>query len=245
MFAPEGVAASLFDTLGSTNVTAKQWVSDGFDASVPHWVLAKSQTAGRGRLGRDWATNSGNFAGSLIIKVRAFERVLNFLPLAIGLAVRQTIASYLADPSRVLVKWPNDVLVDGAKISGILMERTDGPGGDCLVIGIGINLSSAPSETLFQATSLKALGVSVPAVSSFFEKLSSEVAAVLDRLQNTAPSTLLSEWRSFAYGIGERRPVTLDKEKVFATLLHLNDDASLSVRLDDGQIIRLYAGDIG
>lgn len=143
-----------FDSIGSTNEEAIRLARSGAAAGTLLWAL--EQTAGRGRRGRSWVSPRGNLYASLILRPhcpanRAFQ--LGFVAaLAIGGAV-ETICPGLG----VSYKWPNDVLINGRKIAGILLESDMISQGNLsfLVIGVGLNLTVAPQDTEFPATSIK------------------------------------------------------------------------------------------
>ncbi len=154
---PRGYALQRHAELDSTNSQARRLAEAG--AGGPVWITATRQTAGRGRRGRVWETLDGNLAATLLlrpVKTAAGPAQLSF---AAALAVAD-MAAEAAPGHAVTVKWPNDVLVDGRKLSGILLEAgQDKSNGDWLAVGIGVNLAAAPDGMAFPATSLAALGV--------------------------------------------------------------------------------------
>lgn len=159
---PPGYAATHFETIGSTNDVAKAGAREGaVDGSV-FW--SGHQSAGRGTHGREWATAPGNLAVSIVKRPRL---PLSFAPqaaLVTALAVAEALPKLGVEATRIRLKWPNDVLVDGAKVSGILLEgEADGPSTRWLVIGTGLNLAHHPDETRHPATNLSALGLTVSA----------------------------------------------------------------------------------
>ena len=123
---------------GSTNADLAARIAHSGYVAEGAWLLADRQTAGRGRLGRSWSDGAGNFMGSTVVHLRHGDPSPDTLALVAGLAVYEAVVSR-AGPETML-KWPNDVLVDGAKLAGILLERI----GDAVVIGIGVNLAAAP-----------------------------------------------------------------------------------------------------
>uniref|UniRef100_UPI0013DC9705 biotin--[acetyl-CoA-carboxylase] ligase n=1 Tax=Sandarakinorhabdus rubra TaxID=2672568 RepID=UPI0013DC9705 len=138
--------------VGSTN----DWLLARAEALPDaHWVLADRQTAGRGRRGRVWNDGAGNFMGSVLVKATGEVQQLSFVA---ALALHEALSEGSSQPHRFTLKWPNDVLLDGIKCCGILLERQ----GDALVIGMGVNLAHHPDGTERPATSLAAAGVAVP-----------------------------------------------------------------------------------
>ena len=122
--------------IASTNSALLARLGQG-DLHEGHWLVADRQTAGRGRAGRHWNDGLGNFMGSTVARLMPGDPPAPTLALVAGVALHRTLG---AIPGIVL-KWPNDVLVDGAKLAGILLERQ----GDAVVVGIGVNLASAPT----------------------------------------------------------------------------------------------------
>src|SRR5689334_723784 len=153
-----------FDSIGSTNNEALAWATSGApDLSI---VIADEQTAGRGRLDRKWFTPKGaGLAFSLILHPSVQEKP--YLTRTVGLAALAVVDALQARGLIAQVKWPNDVLLNGRKVAGILVESVwSGEEVDCLVIGIGINVLKgavpSPDLVLFPATSLEeALGPEV------------------------------------------------------------------------------------
>src|SRR5512142_1875291 len=153
-----------FDSIGSTNNEALAWATSGAkDLSL---VIADAQTAGRGRLDRKWFTPKGTaLAFSLILRLTPEEKP--YLTRTVGLAALAVADALRTRGLEAQVKWPNDVLIDGRKVAGILIESVwSGDELDCLVIGIGVNVlrAAVPSAELLQfpATSLEdALGPEV------------------------------------------------------------------------------------
>ena len=152
-------AIHCFEELDSTNRLALELAARG----EPHGsaVIAEAQSAGRGRLGRSFHSPKGsNLYVSLVLRPRAPAAALATLPLAAGVAVAEAVAAELGHAARVALKWPNDVLVDGRKLSGLLLERVGASAAGAVILGIGVNLNvdpaSFPAEFRERATSLAA-----------------------------------------------------------------------------------------
>ena len=150
---PAGYQLIRLEEIDSTNCEARRLAEAG--EAGPVWIMARSQTAGRGRRGRAWLSAPGNLAATLLI--RPARQPCGQLSFAAALAAAD-VAEHFAPTAPVTVKWPNDVLAGDRKMAGILLEST----GDWLAVGVGINLVSHPETTEFPATSLAALGVAVP-----------------------------------------------------------------------------------
>ena len=149
---PAGYRLIEYDELDSTNEEARRRAAAG-DVG-PLWIIARSQTAGRGRRGREWVSPRGNLMATLLMKPGCAPAEAARLSFVAALAVHDALCAWLPS-ERVQLKWPNDTLVNGKKISGILLETATA--GDrrelpWLAIGIGINLVAAPSTASYPTT---------------------------------------------------------------------------------------------
>ena len=247
LWAPVGPAdwpVLYFEEIDSSNTAAKRFAEAGLIPEKGCWLVAGKQTQGKGRLNRQWDTKSGNFAGTLILPGSLFEQQLTYLPLAVGLAVRNTLSAYGPNAEQLELKWPNDVLLNRGKIAGILIEQVHVSSTSYMIIGIGVNLCDAPEIALYKAVSLSTAGFSPPSVQTFLNSLSMNLHSYCRYFENNMAKNLVEQWRSCAFGLGEEHWVTIGAEKQRATLIDMNDDASLSVKRKNGECITLYAGDI-
>lgn len=239
---PAGYRAIRLDEVGSTNATAFDRAAEGERGGL--WVVAVRQSAGRGRLGRAWASEPGNLYSTLLLDGDLPEERLPTLPLVVALAVHDAIASALPPPLRahLAIKWPNDVLYDGAKISGILVEGAFQGGVRKVAIGIGINCRHHPDPALYRATDLASIGVAVIAD----EMLTLLAAAMAERLatwRQGAFAPLREAWLARARGVGEAISVRLSsgtREGVFDGL----DPTGRLLLRHDGQVEAISAGDV-
>ena len=150
----------VFDSLDSTNEEVRRQAEAGVTEGLA--VLAKQQTAGRGRRGRVWDSPPGNLFLSLLLRPHSTPGQAATLSFLTAVALLEAL-DLAAVPGKLTCKWPNDVLVNGAKIAGILLESRTGPDGALgwVTVGIGVNLAWHPAETLYPVTSLAAHGVTV------------------------------------------------------------------------------------
>ena len=137
---PEGYGKRVLSEVDSTNAEAARVVAD---LAGPEWICALRQTAGRGRRGRAWVNNAGNFSATLVMRPTEAPEVVALRSFVTSLALRDTVEALTGTAAGLALKWPNDVLLNGGKLAGILLENLGGPGGH-LAIGIGVNLISAP-----------------------------------------------------------------------------------------------------
>jgi BirA family biotin operon repressor/biotin-[acetyl-CoA-carboxylase] ligase len=233
-----------FDSVDSTNLEAIRQARKGADEGC--CIVAREQTAGRGRKGRTWT--SSRDAGLYISIVLRPEFELTNLPLislAAAIAVHDTLADFGLDPD---IKWPNDVLIREKKICGILAETTDSDRGIAVIVGIGINLTSDsfPKEIADTATSIEAeLDVSIP-TAQLESSLLQNFADVYQELSVTnGPATIVDEWSAGSiYVRGKTVKVTLAGEPIIGTTDGLGSDGGIRIRTNNGSVRIVHAGDV-
>lgn len=141
---PDGVDLKVYATLDSTMAEAAR-IAPGL--TRPTWILALNQTAARGRRGRPWSMPKGNFAASLILRPSEPPAQVALRSFVAALALQDAFVAATGRSEPFKLKWPNDVLLNGGKVAGILLESLgSGTQVDHLIIGIGINLASAPAQ---------------------------------------------------------------------------------------------------
>ena len=181
-----------FDSVGSTSTEAAEAARAGDVGDV--WFCALEQTAGRGRRGRPWQTIHGNLAASLLVVPDADPALAATLGFVAGVALHDALTA-IAPGAGIALKWPNDVLADGAKLSGMLLEAHKRPDGSlAVVLGIGVNVVAAPEGLPYPATSLRQLGVETDAPAVFGRLSDAWVAAyeTWDRVRGIGP--ILARW---------------------------------------------------
>lgn len=249
-----------FDSTGSTNTTAMQAGLAGDNGKV--WYAALQQTEGRGRRGRNWESPRGNLAASLLIVPEAPDSVIATLGFVAGVALNHALTRVMPDArlrtgidgadgtsegsrARIALKWPNDVLADGAKLAGILLEaqrRADGR--QAIVIGFGVNVVAAPRDLPYPATALRDMG-SLADAQMIFAALAASWVECYARWSNGAGiSDILALWRKAAAGIGAEVAVQRNTDVVRGVFETIDDAGRLIVRGNDGQRIAIAAGDV-
>ncbi|WP_374634805.1 biotin--[acetyl-CoA-carboxylase] ligase [Paracoccus sp. (in: a-proteobacteria)] len=145
---PEGVARHVLARTDSTNAEALR-LAPGL--SGPAWIMAREQTAARGRRGRGWATQGGNFAGTLILRPKGGPAGAAQFSFVAALALYDALADACGPAARLAIKWPNDVLLNGGKVAGILLESAGaGAAVQAVAVGIGVNLAVAPETATLE-----------------------------------------------------------------------------------------------
>ncbi len=235
---------------GSTNDEVRRLAEQG--EIGPLWLSADVQTGGRGRHGRNWTSDKGNLYASGLFPLDKEPLAAAQLGFAAALAIADTIAVY-APGSQVTLKWPNDVLVDGAKISGILLETGQTQGRSWVIVGIGLNLLSHPADTPYPATHLLE-HISKAALSSA-EPIFTGVEAVLPvlssrfehwRVQHAREgfAALRNPWLAMTQGVNEMANIRLANRSFRAKIIGLGGNGELQVEHSNGTIESLYAGDV-
>ena len=199
------------------------------------WLVAVEQSAGKGRQGRAWVGGPGNFFGSTLVEVRPADPPASSLSLAAGLALIEAID--VAAPGRpLMLKWPNDLLLGGEKLAGILLERS----GDRIVAGFGVNLASAPHFADRKAASLKGAITR----DAFAPLLAASFARLLRMWRDGEPGAIARAWQARAHPLGALLTVHIGaEERVSGRFDGLESDGALRLRTDHGiEVVR--AGDV-
>lgn len=239
---PPPFTAVLRDTVGSTSDEAKALASAG--AAHGTLVWAQEQTAGRGRLDRQWQSPRGNLYTSCILRPDVTPARAAELGFVAALAMAETVRALLPATVPVALKWPNDVLVDGGKVAGILLEAQSGPRGaiDWLVLGMGINVVAAPTDTPYRAVALQPLGA-VADAKLVLELLYGALAERLDDWQRSGFAGIRARWLALARGLGQPIEIRQGTETVEGRFVDLDPDGALVLETSDGRR-RITTGDV-
>lgn len=231
---------------GSTSADLITLVSAGKAGEGRLWLTAGEQTAGRGRRNRRWSSPVGNLHTSLALLDPAPTAHIGFLPLVAALAIRDAIDDELdGTDATVALKWPNDVLINGAKCCGTLLETATTPDNrPAVIIGCGINISAHPLDTPYPATHLRDHQPSADARSLFHRLAASFAATLADWDRGRNGSALRDRWLEHALGRGEPLTVRLDNAIVQGVFEDLDEAGLLILRMSDGASRRFAAGDV-
>jgi BirA family biotin operon repressor/biotin-[acetyl-CoA-carboxylase] ligase len=238
-----GQTLQCFDEVDSTNTLARSLAAVG----APHGtaVIAEAQSKGRGRLGRAWVSPPGkNLYLSVVLRTELPVERLGQINLAAGVAVCEAVRTWKA----AAIKWPNDVLVDGRKIAGILAEMEGGGPARVVIVGIGVNLNTEwadfPDDLRDKAISLRlATGAPVDRA-RFTARLLGHLERRYDQLVRDGFAPIASAWRELAPLIGRAIRVQEREGVVEGTVIDLAEDGALRLRLADGREHRIIAGDV-
>jgi BirA family biotin operon repressor/biotin-[acetyl-CoA-carboxylase] ligase len=265
--APTAIAAGYrleaHDSVGSTNAIALERAGAGDPGKL--WVASRKQESGRGRRGRVWATPDGNLAATLLL-VEPYElKLAATLGFVAGLALADALDAVVPNRriaiatdgggagrgqgrapggDRFELKWPNDVLAEGSKLAGILLESSLLPGNRAaLAIGIGVNVVAHPDDVPYPATSLKALGFA-GAAEALFVALSDAWSQNIGIWAGGGGLTeVRRRWLSRAAGLGSEVAVRVDGNVVRGVFETIDDDCRFVIRTG-GELVKIAAGDV-
>ena len=222
---------------GSTNADMLARAEQGAPEGL--WLRAGRQTGGRGRMGRSWESPPGNLFCSTLVRIGPYDPPAHTLALVAANAVHALVAPLCVGQARI--KWPNDILVDGAKIAGILLERT----GEAVVVGIGVNVTGHPIGLDRPVTSLTAQGASGAEAGALLERLATLFAHWLGIWRAQGLEPVRAHWLLNAHPSGTpMRVVMPDGGMVEGAFDTLDRHGMLILRLANGQSRAIHAGDI-
>jgi BirA family biotin operon repressor/biotin-[acetyl-CoA-carboxylase] ligase len=249
-----------FDTIDSTNTEALKQARLGAEEGL--CIVARQQTAGRGRHGRTWVSEpDAGLYFSIVLRPKIETQFLPLITLMTGVAVRDTLGELGIDAD---IKWVNDLHVDGKKICGILAETTDTAKGLAVIVGIGINIKSSnfPPEIADTATSIEELqkparqrgrndqpdryALADARASALAESLTKYITYFYDILHsNNGPAEIINEWRKrSSYFSGKPVRVVLENESLTGVTDGVEPNGALRVKRSDGTLVIVQAGDV-
>jgi BirA family biotin operon repressor/biotin-[acetyl-CoA-carboxylase] ligase len=222
------------DTVGSTNDHAKDMARAG--APAGSIVLARVQTAGRGRQGRSWSSLSGNLHMSLVLRPCLSLRDRGQLSFAAGVGLAEAVELLLPQGNKLALKWPNDMLIDDKKAAGILIETE----GDFAIIGIGLNLLHAPLD----AVSLQGLGMSPPRTRDLAMDIAARVMAQANSLDSSGFGSVRENWLKRAWRLYLPISARVSAETLQGTFLGIDASGALQLQTGEGVIRSIPSAEI-
>ena len=220
----------------STNDIAKE--KSGKACGKKFVITAEKQTKGRGRLGRKWKSYKGNLFASLGIEIEISQ--LGELIFVVGLSLLEAIR-HLSPKADIKLKWPNDVLLKGKKISGILLEKGEG---DYIIIGIGVNISKSPQDkdVIYPATNLKDEGIKTTRI-DFLKVYLDAFDKNLFIWHQDSFEEIKKSWLKNVKGLGKEIIISMDNDTKEGIFEGVDDNGLLLLRGSDG-VKKIYAGDV-
>lgn len=236
----------LLDQTDSTNAEARRRAEAG--ETGPLWIVARRQTAGRGRRGRAWESDTGNLFATLLTTTRKPPAEAAQVTFIAALAVADLLDGW-APSSLVTIKWPNDVMLAGQKSSGILVESgAHAAGGLWLAVGIGVNLAHAPEGTERPATALvhhlAAEHAAPPSIDAAADRLAEAFGTWMRRWEELGFQPILDAWAARAPGLDGPAVARLGHETIEGRAEGVAADGALRLRLADGSLRLISAGDV-
>ncbi len=241
---PPAYRVVALETVDSTNDEALRLAMEGAEDGTLVW--AREQTGGRGRQGRTWSSPPGNLYFSLVLRPDCAPAEAAQLGFVAGLALGEAIGSVAPPMIEVTFKWPNDLLLNGRKGAGILLESRSDPDGalDCLILGVGVNLAHYPEDTSFPATSLRFEGATQVTVVALLEAFSRSFMSWANRWLDDGFVPVRRAWLNHAHGLGEEIEVRLPRETLKGTFKDLDERGVLVLELPDGTRREISSGDV-
>ena len=210
------------------------------------WITAARQTGGRGRRGRTWVSEPGNLYASLLLIDPAPWEAMASLPLTVTVAVHDAVSALLPDSNeRLRIKWPNDLLIDGHKTAGILIEAEQlNDGRRAIVIGCGVNIAHRPEAGLYPATCLADEGSSATPQVLFAHLVVSMDKALSDWDQGRGLPAIREAWLSRADGLGKPVTVNLPDRQIHGLFDGIDGEGRLMLATPDGKKQMIASGDV-
>jgi len=243
---PKHLGRVILDQTDSTNSEAARMAKTG---AASAWILAKTQTNGKGSRGRNWETGDGNFSASLLLHLNETPQNAALRSFSAALALADTLESLGVDAKSISLKWPNDVLVDGRKIAGILLESSGrGQSIDQLIVGIGINLISAPplhklAPNAVRPISLLAATQKTVKPEQVLDHLASAFEAHETQLATHGFDPIRRQWLQRAARFGQNVTILQGDKTLSGTFSDIDTTGALVLTADTGSHL-ISAGEI-
>lgn len=239
-----------FDTLDSTMDEAARYLQSGAEVDEADFIQARLQTAGRGRRSRTWVSTSGNFQTTYFIKLGSTHPPITTLSFVCALAVLDMMKHYVRSHSMLSLKWPNDILWCGRKLGGLLLETfaTQETKPDWILLGVGINLVTFPSDAVYPTTSVLECTGELFKAEEMAIALRSCLKERLNLWHKGDYHTQMEEWMSRAHNFRKRISIMKEQGGKIHTETGIFEgidlEGSLLLRRDDGQLEKLTSGDV-
>lgn len=232
-----------YDEVDSTNDEARRLAEGG--ASHGAFIWAKRQTAGRGRMGREWVSEEGNLFVSVLLKPHVEQERMPELSFVASLAAFDTVQPIVGEEQSLKLKWPNDVLLNDHKVCGVLLESFQlEDGGLWVVVGLGVNVESHPGHVIFPATCLKEAGVQIVSAKIVLSRFIHHFIQRYDAWMNEGFTPVREVWQRHAWKLGEELQVASGEDKVTGRFQGIDEKGRLSLLLPNGARRLISAGDV-
>jgi len=237
---PQDMSIVELQTVGSTNTYARDLAKDGAAPFTIVW--GHEQTAGRGRQGNTWVSNRGNLFMTVVLRPNIAAPLTGQLSFIAAVALAETLKALLPQAVKINLKWPNDVLLNGKKAAGILLESEisgDGPV-DWVVVGMGVNVAHAPTA----AICLRDLGLESLEPGQVLEKLALRLKSIYEVWQKNGFAPIREEWLRYSHATGTVINVRLPKETLTGKFMGIDAQGALQLELPDGTTKNIASGEV-
>ncbi len=236
-----------YDVVDSTNEEAKRLAQGGGAHGAVIW--AKRQTAGRGRMGREWVSPEGNLFVTLLLTPEMDLAACSQLSFVAAIAAAETLEAMVQSPQDIACKWPNDILLSGKKLGGILLEsfvaaNDLGIEKRWVAVGVGINIDSCPEHVMYPATSLREAGVELVSAKIVLSRFIYNFIHHYDIWQEKGFKPVQKAWLKRAYHKGKPIEVAMGDEVISGIFDTVDDQGQLCVSRKDGTVATVHAGDV-
>lgn len=233
-----------FEEIDSTVLEARRRAERG--ELGPTWLIARRQTAGRGRRGRSWASLEGNLLATYLFASARPAGEIALLGFAAGLAIAEAVDAVIG-AGKARLKWPNDVMIDGAKAAGVMMDSGAlGGGAVWAALAFGVNLAAAPAGLDQPTTSLRAVlppDAPAPEPLDFLTGVAPHLSAWAARLEADGFAPLRTAWLARAHGLGQHARVAQGEQTVYGRIAGLTERGELELDTTAGRRL-ISAGDV-
>lgn len=236
-----------YETIDSTNLEARRLIysSDEYNDINKTVIVSKEQTSGKGRSGNKWQSVSGNLFFSTILNYKniSLEKI-SILSLIAALAVRESLEDQIKSCELVECKWPNDVMINGEKAAGILLESINiAKNNISIIIGIGVNSNDYPEIKEKEVTSISQY---IGHINNdvILNKILNHISKYIDIWQIKGERYISELWYKNAFSKGKLIKIRLDKEYFFGVFIGVSEIGALQIRLEDGKIREISSGEV-
>lgn len=239
------IAVLTFESLDSTMLEAERQAESGVRG--PLVICAGAQTGGQARHGRRWSSPPGNLYWTMLIDDPADRPRDAALAFVAGLAILDALVACGVPRDRLQLKWPNDVILDGRKLAGLLVQASFGGHHARIIVGIGINVAFSPPDVLFPAISLAEAGLPVASLDHLRDTLTATFLARRDAWHRSGLGPLRDAVAACLHGIGRPIRVSMDRDRtqvVIGINEGLDPSGALQLRTPDGTRRTIVAGDV-
>ncbi|WP_341752217.1 biotin--[acetyl-CoA-carboxylase] ligase [Candidatus Tisiphia endosymbiont of Piscicola geometra] len=233
----------IFDEIDSTSSEAIRMAKDCPDKN--YVILAKNQTKSRGRNSRIWHSSLGNLHVSILLNHKINLSYIPQLSFVMAIVVYKTINSLSArSENSIKLKWPNDILINDKKVSGILLESISINNNNYLIIGIGINIKKSPVNIEQFATNLFDEGIEIKDIEYLLDILMINFEKCFSRWKEQGFSKIRQYWLKHAYKLGEMVSVNDGNTKISGIFKDIDEYGGIRIQLDDGKVVTLLSPEI-